>query len=210
MGGRRSTCKVIYQSLKSQLGTAYDTEDSSNVCAELLAEARCIQSIWLTSERLANNFDPLRMTDYLSRWETITGQKPQAADSGQVRRARVAAEMATIAGATTDIITKAASSSLGNLFVAIEYTPIASNSPHWSGTGEPLAWRSNLANVVVRVKHPANMTNAEFYRRCNGAIIMLYDLLPSWTTVIWGVFSSAGVAGFLLDEPDLDLETFDG
>lgn len=93
-GGARPTVEFILRSLNAQMGTAYDVTAGSPVFMRNLALARCLADVWDTSERMANQFDPYRMSEFLPRWEKILGIIPLPTDTDVARRQRVQAKFA--------------------------------------------------------------------------------------------------------------------
>jgi|WetSurMetagenome_2_1015567.scaffolds.fasta_scaffold01366_13 hypothetical protein len=210
MGGGVPLAREIYDSLNTALGTGYDTSVESTVTAETSAEARLIAACWHANERATNQFDPWRMVDFLSRWETILGIPPRRYDTNLIRRSRVAAKFAAICDPTNQSLYTLCSNALGSAFVDIEYTDIVGSTMMWPGNGFPLEWYSTTAHIVVRVIHPPTMTDIQFESSVGYLMQMLYDFLPDWATVDWAMVSSSGTEGFILDDDhNLDTETFD-
>jgi hypothetical protein len=84
------------------MGTAYDTESqSSPVYIRNFALARCIADVWDTNQRLANQFDPYRMTELLPRWEKFLKVYPLPTDTMSARREPVRAKFARFGKAST-------------------------------------------------------------------------------------------------------------
>jgi len=212
VGGGESRVRDIYVSLNDGLGTAYDTSDDSPVTAETKADATTIEAVWSANERLKNQWDPNRLTDFLVRWEKIYGLAPKATDSAVARRARVALKFRALGGelyATLDDICVAL---LGTAFVGIEYTPLAQAHANWPGgsPAQPDMWSSSIAHILVRVTPPATLTFHEFIAALGELTAFLGDFLPCWVTFDWGLFAPGGVNGFYFDtDQNLDGQTFD-
>lgn len=211
LGGGESRVQTIYEALNDGLGTTYDTSDDSPVTAETSADARSIAALWSANARLANQWDPRRVTDFLPRWEKIFGIAPRSTDSDNTRRGRLVAKFAALGGAlyaTTPLICEAL---LGDAFLDVEYTDLANAVHRWPGGTPPEddQWTSTIAHILVRVEQPANMTTYEFLARLGELSNFLRDFLPASTTFDWGVFADNGQRGFYLDEYNLDFETFD-
>lgn len=211
LGGGISRVETIYRSLCAGRGTAYDTSDSSNVVPEIMAEARAIEALWSANRRLSLQWDPMRMTDFLGRWEAIFAVKPSKADTLLARRLRLVPKFRALIGPIQSTVADVASSLLGASFIAVEYTDLAHAHTGWPGGSppDPAAWFSTICHLVIRVKQTGGQTFAEFVKLLGIARAELRNLLPVYTTFDFGVFNSGGVGGFLLDERDLDLETFD-
>lgn len=208
-GGSHRRLEAIYNSINQALGTAYDISDDSNVTAETMAEARLIEWLWSSNQRLANQMDPPRMTDFLPRWEGILGVPPRRGDTDQTRRSHVAAKLAASGNPNEQGVNEVVSALLGALLLAVEYTPLASANTHWAGTGEPTLWSSSVAHILVRVTKPTNMADQDFFVTMASVITALDDFAPAWSTFDWGVFAVNGLRGFYFDEHNLDVETFD-
>ena len=206
-GGGYPLVATLTDSLNSARGSAYDVSVDSNVWPESHAAARCLAAAWEQNARLALQGDPTRVTDFLARWEAIFGVRPAAEDTAAARRGRLAAHFRGLGGPTATTITDACAALLGDLFVGVEYTTLADATAHWPATGEPTKWTSTAAHVVVRVEQPARVYDADFYRRMGQLVQMLDGLMPAWVTFDWAIVSA--VNGFYLDQPNLDLETFD-
>lgn len=120
----------VFESIAAQRGDAYDQTTLSKVGAENMAYARAVTfDGWGTNQRLANGFDPQRMTlasGMLPRWERIFGINPLPTDSEVVRRARIIAAWAKI-GQTNAVqaVTDALSAALGPVFVGVNHQTYA-------------------------------------------------------------------------------------
>lgn len=207
LGGGQTRVETLYKSLNESLGTAYDVSDESNVTAETMAEARALDAVWSSNRRMSLQWDPRRMTDFLSRWEKIFAVAPSPGDSDNARRAVLQGKFLALIGPSTleDVVMPIASAS----FVGIEYTELVDAVPKWPGNSFPDEWHSNVAHIVIRVKFTANQTLAEFWRMKSKLTAFLNDYLPAWVTFDIAIFrESTGLSGFYLDERNLDFETF--
>src|SRR4051794_4567574 len=81
--------EVILDGLLDADGTALSKDVDSYVWAEANATARAIAYLWHLNARLANQWDPDRMTSFLPRWEKILGIRPLTTDTPVERRAKV-------------------------------------------------------------------------------------------------------------------------
>lgn len=206
-GGGVPRIKTLYQSLNEARGTAYDTSDESNVTAETMAHARALDSAWSANRRMALQWDPLRMTDFLPRWEAILDLHPGPNDSVAARRQAVQAKFLAWAGQTA--LQELVEAIAGDSFVAIVYTDVVDAVPRWPANGYPTKWSSNVAHILVRVQYAPNQTEAEFWNMRRRISRTLRDFLPAWTTFDIGTFRPDGVSeGFFLDERNLNFETF--
>jgi len=214
-GGGVPSLQRIIESLASQLGTAYDTEDTDGVVyLELMAEARCIQAMWSQNARMANQWQARRMTDFLPRWEKIYGLPVFPSDSLVDRRARVGVAQARVGRADGPAVYDVCTTTLGDAFVEIVHTD-SSGAVVWTPTGWPMGshgsinWYSSVAHIAVKVMQPTSMDDAEFYDRTGALMVALDGILPAWVTFDWFRVSSLGDGFFLDDEHNLDNEAFD-
>lgn len=227
-GGGTPNLKRLVDSLNSQRGTAYNTDQSSNVYAENMAYARAINHAWSDNNRLANQWDAQRMTDFLPRWEKIFGIVPDPLDSLQARRAVIANAFlrlgqqpgyqavydACLAAVGSDVFVGIVhtTSAAGVNGPAVVWTP--DTTPAWPvGNVDPshvLTWYSNIAHVLIQVQQPASMGDAEFSGRVGKLWPILDSFLPAWVTWDWFKVIHAGgtVKGFFLDEENLNVEVF--
>lgn len=122
-GGAVPRVQVILDALNEQLGSAYDVSKDSPVYIRNLAIARMLASVWDSNERLGNQFDPLRMTDFLPRWERIFGIVPSPTATEPERRRVIAARFARIGVAPThQAIVDALAAALGDIAFTVERT----------------------------------------------------------------------------------------
>jgi hypothetical protein len=212
-GGGKSTAQAIYESLNIGLGTAFDTSDGSTVTAETSADARAIAAVWSANARMANNRDPRRMTDMLSRWEAIFSIHPLVTDSYNDRRARLVLRFRALGGPLYATIEEICDFLLGSLLIGVEYIDLTNYNANWPGgtPSKPTMWNSTIAHILVRVVRPGNevgMTRHEYFERLREMKDYMRGYLAAFTTLDWGCFNVGGTRGFKLDEPNLDIETF--
>jgi hypothetical protein len=215
MGGGEPNVRALYESLNLSLGPAYDTSDLSNVTAETMAEARALDAVYSANRRMALQWDPRRMTDFMSRWETIFGLHPGRNDTIPERRAILDAKFLALIGPATleDTVVPL----LGDSFVEVIRTTLAEAYQRWPENGFPNDWVSHTAHILIRVQYAANQTESAFLKLMATLGRVLDDLLPSWCDWEWGTFDEGGIEGFFLDEPiglgpppyNLNYETFD-
>lgn len=211
-GGGKSNIQTIYESINASLGEAYDTSDESNVTAETMAEARAIAAVWSANARLANQWDPNRVTDMLRRVERVFGITPLPTDSDNTRRARLATKFRALGGPLYVVLPDLCKSILGDAFVSVEHITPALAKTHWPGStpAENDKYSSTVAHILVHVTKPATWTLYEYRARLGALVSALDDFLPAQTTFDWVQDSSHGVMGFYLDdENNLDHEAFD-
>jgi len=83
---------MILESLNSQMGTSYDADSqTSTVFIRNMALAKCINEIYNLAEKMKNQFDPDRMSEFIPRWEKIMGIVPAPSDTQPVRKRRIKA-----------------------------------------------------------------------------------------------------------------------
>ncbi len=208
-GGGKTRLQSIVDSLGVARGTAYDVSQPSNVYAEDMAIARCVEALWSANARLANQWDPARMTDFLERWEAILEVPPAIGDSLRTRRQRVAGKLKAATGPTAQIVSDACAALLGSLFVQVEFTPLASSVQQWPANGFPTSWYSTTCHIVIRVTQPSTVSNAQFAYAKGACYQMLDAILPAYVTFDISTAASSGSHLFLLDDVgNLDNETF--
>ena len=202
-------------------GTALDGDLTSYNYAEHLAESRCIAYLWDLNTRLANQWDPLRVTDFLPRWETILGIIPPAGATLVSRRAAIATkEAAHGKPGTQQVAGDILRTVLGAIFVGFVNTGSAQAQGFVKGgvsvpggvtlpDGGTVTWSSTIANVMVQTQEVAGMSDAAFYAAV-AQIQGYFDcLLPAWVTCDWFRNGPNG-SGFYLDDAfNLDNEAFD-
>ena len=191
-GGAPTRTATIVKSLQSQLAPKYDVTDTTGVVyIRLNAMARVLAGAWAQNERLANQWDPKRMTDFLERWEAIFGLSPPAGDSLTVRRARVGARAALAGFGTFSAIYTLCKMLLGDVFVSIVTTP-SSSAQVWTPSGWPLGnhpvftrdpdWFSSVAHIVILTQQPSTMGDGEYYATRASVVPELGVILPAWVT----------------------------
>lgn len=208
-GGQKGRpTEIILGSLIEGQGTALSDSTSGPLWAEAVAEARCINYLWELNRRMANQWDPLRMTDFLSRWERIYGISPLATDTPVDRRRKVGAKIAAFGQPPSrQVVADLMSAVLGSVYVGLVVTPSSIALGHVPGGisipgGVTLTdgnWYSDIAHLDVQVQQPAGMPDATFYATVGQVRQYLDDLLPSWVTADWFRDGSHG-AGFYLDD----------
>lgn len=229
-GGGRSTVAVLVDSLGTQLGTAYDPSQGTKVNVRLQAAARAIAEVYETNQRMANQSDPARMTDFLPRWEKILGLYPSPSANAPQRRRAVAAKRSMVGKKPTyqqvvDILTSTltpipymlihGSSSTANVWTPQDWPfgnhasppPVPSNLVQFLQVYPD--WYSTVAELQIKVSKPAGMLDADFYERLGAMNLVLDGFLPAWTTWTWFRQDIHGSPGFFLNDPsNLDNEAF--
>lgn len=208
-GGGKPALEVLTNSIGAQRGTAYDNTQPSNVYIENLAIARTLMECWSNNQRMANQFDPFRMTDFIPRWEKILGLYPNEGDTGNQRRARIVKAFARVTqiGIYQTVYDQLLATLGSNVFVqivttssaqAVVYTPAG-----WTvGLHDPsglVNFYSTIAHILVEVVQPAGMLDGDFYQLVGKVNPLLDNLLPAWVTFDWYRKVHAGGTGFYLD-----------
>lgn len=214
LGGDDGLGEGILEGLNAAHGTAYDTQQGSNVWVENAAYADAIVGLWETNQRIANQVDPLRITSMLPRWERIMRIFPPEGATAPERRAEVARRWARNGVVTTDqSLFDEVADVIGDVLIAIEYFDVGTATTFWpSGTPNPLApWFSTISIARVHVEPTAGMTYDEFCRTVGRAIPILDARLPAWATwMTWRVDPLTGLPEFILDrDHNLDWSVFD-
>lgn len=228
-GGGRPTIGRVLDSLVAQLGSAYDGSSNTTVWAYATAYARAIAELYSTNLRLSHQWDPVRMTDFLPRWETILKIYPPVGSTLVSRRAAVAAAFARIGKPPTyqaviDQLTTVlspipfrivhGSSATANVWTPVGWPmgthPTGSTfTPAMAPYVQPLPdWYSTVAEITIIVSKPAGIGDGDFYTRLGAIHTVLDPLLPAWATWQWIRQDIHPGAGFFLDEPNVDQEGF--
>jgi hypothetical protein len=210
-GGDRTLAR-IFDSVRASRGTAYSTDPNSLVDAENEAIARVLFVAWRQNRRFRNNFDPLRCTDSLPRWERIFALVPEPGASLAQRRAGVASAWARFGMRATrqtlvDVLTKA----LGPAFVSLSTVDPSLAITYWpAGTTVAGAdWTSNVARLNIRVAVPSGYSLGQFLALIARIGPAIDPLIPAWMDWQWFVVSAQGAGFYLNDDPNLGFEAFD-
>jgi len=136
-GGRSGRVKTIVASLQAQLAPAQDVTDTAGLAfLRILATARALAAAWGQNQRLANQRDPLRVTDFLERWEKILALPVSPGDSLTTRRARVAVARARVGEAIVQVVRDTCVAYLGaSVFVDVVVT-----DPSVANVWTPIGW----------------------------------------------------------------------
>lgn len=227
-GGGTSRVTVILNSLLAQRGSAYTDDVGSAVYIECLAIARAIAATWGTNKRLSHVWDPSKLVgNMLDRWENILAIVPRYSASDAERRAAVRerfvrAGVESVSGLITETIVEA----VGNVFVRLEYVPLAEAHVHvpdgtypWGTVQAGAPWFSTLACVLALLRRPAGMSDGELFEAGATVNRILDSTLPSDALGYWysapeesaliAIPNGASEAGFYLDEANLDQCVFD-
>jgi len=224
--------RIVHEALAAGRGSALDaTNPTTRVWVETMAHARAITfDGYGSNDRLAMQWDPERMTDFLPRWEKILGIIPAPSASDYARRVEVKKRFRRFIEATSlhsRLLTRL-SSELGVVFSAIEYIDIANAVVHvpdttypWGTIASGHPWYSTVAHILVLLQKPANYSEQDFYTAAAKVVPATDGLLPAWVTIDWyrapadgfpaiSISGGPSQAGFYLDaDHNLDNSTFD-
>jgi len=213
-----SAYETILNSLMEQDGTALSKDGESIVWAENNALARALADLWSTNNKLANQWNPEKMTDFIPRWEKILGIVPGRFSTDVDRRDAIGIKLANFGKAgTQQVINDLLESILQDVYVnivngdfstAIGFVPGGATIPGGATLGDG-AWYSTLAYVAIKTLQPFNMNNATFYERVGQIYPFLDNFLPAWVDFNWFRNGTHGDGFFLDDENNLDNEAFD-
>lgn len=217
-GGRRGrNVETLTKSLLAQRGTAYSTDPSSFVWLESTCTARAIATGWETNQKLANQFDPYRASDFLPRWERIYGITPPAGATESDRRTAVAARWIMI-GKRSDPggLQALLQTLLPNTFVQVHYL-----SNHWAvnktpgavfypDAGTPLGthpstgaagdWSSTGHHIAIELQQPSWMSDEAYHREARSVYSGVLDsFVPAWVTFSSFKRAADGTISFFLD-----------
>jgi hypothetical protein len=217
-GGGKPLLKTLTESLIVQHGTAFAGDDVNGLFyLEMEATARVLMAAWEQNQRLANQWDPERMTDFLPRWERIFALPKLPTDTLTMRRARVGVAMARVGQANAREVYDTCKAYLGPIFLGIVTSP-SSIARVFTPAGWPMGmhpssppdpdWYSTVAHIDVLTTQPATMDDDEYYTTRSSVRPALDAILPGWMTFDIVRDGSHG-AGFYLDDPhNLDNERF--
>lgn len=215
-----SIIEAILESLKASLGTAFKTEEDSVVWIYLNAIARIFNDVFEQNRRFSNQWDPNKMTDFLSRWEKIYGIIPLPTDTFVDRRVKLEYKMSLVGQSGTQQVIQDLLIAIltSDVFVEISTITIAEAVSRVPGGGTIPGglilgdgdWYSNLSFVPIKVVQPDYMDDFTFYNTVAQIFTYLTDIVPAWVSFDWYRDSLHFGAGFYLDDdPNLDNEAFD-
>ncbi len=218
-GGHPPALKAIVDSLGSQRGTAFDVTQPSNIYIENMAVGRAIAEAWSNNQRMANQWDSARMTEFIPRWEKILALSPLDTDTPTDRRARIALAFArfTQAGIYQTVYDQLLRLLGSSIFLgitttssaqAVVWTPAGWDVGSHDASGN-LNFYSTVSHILIEVTQPAGMADGTFYQTLGAMNPVLDTLLPAWVTWDWArnttsnlhvvpIASSANVAGSIV------------
>ncbi len=229
-GGNRHngkpTTEIIHKALNAARGPAFNTEDGTTIVwVENLAYARALAyDGWEVNDRMALQWDPLRTTDMLSRWETIFRIRPAPDVSDYDRRKELASRWARFGEVTNHArMYTLLSEALGEYFVDLEYITGAAVTIHTDSPAYPwgtpitgVPWYSTAAIFLVRMQKPAAAPEGDFYEMAGKVSEILDPIVSAFVKFNWyrggpssyAVTGGPSAAGFFLDETNLGNEVF--
>lgn len=195
-GGGRPLVKVLHDSLNAARGTAIDASDSTTVAwVENAAYARAVAfDGYGTTERLGNQRDPSRMTDFIPRWEGIFRiiPAPGATDTERREAIRVRFKRFLDASAIHYRVEAALRNALGSYFGAVEYISYANAVIHvpdtsypWGTVANGYPWTSTTAHLLVLLVKPSGASEGDFYTAAGKVSPILDAILPAYMTFNW-------------------------
>jgi hypothetical protein len=190
----RQDLQEIANSLLNARGQALSHDVNSIVWIETQIIARAVFHAWAANQKLANQSDPNKMSDYLTRWEKILQLLPLPTDSITTRRSRIAAKFSSLNQApTTQAITDLLKANLAGVFAAlinIADTASASAFPGGSSIINSQAstnaeWFSTISSTFIETIQPTYMTDAVYHNLVNQLYGLLTNYLPASCTFDW-------------------------
>lgn len=201
-------------------GTALAKDVDSFVWAERNAEARALAYLWHLNRRMANQWDPRRMTDFLPRWEKILGLRPLAGATDVARRAAVLAKMQLFGQpGTQQVLTDLLHTLFDELgifvgivntssAVAVGTVPGGATVP--GGVTLPDGdWYSSIAHLAIETVQPDGVDDPTFYDAVGQIAQAIDGIVPAWVTFDWFLDGSHGAGFYLDEEKNLDNQRFD-
>lgn len=188
--GREPYAAMLLREFQAMRGSLYTKKPGTLVHAENLMLARFHAAVWWrTPEKLRANMTPRRSDERLGYWVRLLNVPVQANEPTQVIRERCAAHYPLPSTAPSpDAVYTAVSDLLGEALSDIVYTRGTNldNPPadtYWPGInpGPPAddlghgTWSSSRANIVVQVRRPPSMNEAQFNHLVSVQLHQLLD-----------------------------------
>ena len=190
----RPDLNQITNSLLNQMGDAFTNEVGSLVWIQCRAMAELVNTIWITNQKMTNQFNPNKMSDMLARWEAIFQIIPQPTDTLVTRRNRVAEYFFRI-NQSPDLsnIEAILSFLLPQTFVDLVINPVEDSQSGFIGGGPIVGgqfcsftpWHSTLSEITVEVQKPATMSLNAFDGNVDQIYSILKQSLPAYTDFDW-------------------------
>ncbi|MDI3282105.1 putative phage tail protein [Polyangium sp. 15x6] len=190
------------------------------------ATARVLWELFGATQKLANQWLPEKMTDFLPRWEAILGITPSRFDDLQDRRRRVAAKLSLIGkGGNYQVVNDYLTTILGDVYQGLVFTSPLEATAYCPGGGtidggivlldgdtidpQLSPYYSTVAYVAILLAKPDSMSEEEFYATAGRIYEDADNLFAAWVAFDW-VRDGVNGAGFYLDEDfNLDNQRFD-
>jgi len=218
MGGGRPRVETLTKALAADRGDGFDALNRETIAYTIdTSAARALSAAWGTNQRLAQLWDPRRMSeDVLARWEKILALAPLAGESEGTRRTRVEAVLARFGSpAWASAISAQLTAEIGSAFVGIETISYAlanilvpDGTYPWGVVGG-VPWSSTVAHILILLQKPTGWTEGQFYDAAAKVVLVLDPLLPAWVSYDWyrqpdtgtpvSVPGGPSVGGFCLD-----------
>lgn len=213
MGGGQPRIETLTKALAADRGDGFDALNRETIAYTIdTAAARALSAAWGTNQRLAQLWDPRRMSeDILARWEKILALPParaartssteptehlaltpQVAGNIKARRERVEAVFARFGTPawSSEIISKL-QAEIGSVFVSLDSISFANANIQvpdgtypWGAVGA-VPWSSTVAHILIRLQKPAGWSEGQFYDAASRVVLVVDPLLPAWATFDW-------------------------
>lgn len=203
-GGEKPRALILHEALNAARGTALDCSEGTVAWVENLAIARALAEVWDANECLANQFDMLRVTALLERWERILGTAPEHGWTEAERRAECAIRMAQFGSAPyRQRVLDSVNDALSPIVATVEYTSPSTSGAviYWDGgtPNDDAPWYSTVLYLAFVLVRPSWMSDAQFDELRGRASFRLANWLPAWTSFAMTEDGSQ-VGKFMLDE----------
>lgn len=214
-GGSHARCQRIYDEIRANVPGLLANESGKVNVADDLAAARLIAAADRFIDRRLNQIDPMKLsTEMVVRWETILAITPPYQATWYDRRRAIASRQLRNTLIQRGDIDRLVEDAFAPWDTALHFIDKADAVVYWpAGTWTAdLFWYSTVATVVVEYVVSATTTQDEIDQRVSACTEALDELLPAWTrfsfsqTQDYGV--NAGLFGFYLDQPNLDVSVF--
>lgn len=226
-GAADGDLEVIQEAFAEALGSALAKERGTVSWVENHAIARVLWALYAAAQRLANQWDPKKMTVFLERWEDILLTSPLPTDTDAARRTRVGLKMSLIgAGTTGDILRTYLETAIPEIYVDLVFTDPLDATTYVPGGGSvpgggptfldgdligPFMspYASSVAYMAILIEKPDSMSDNTFYALAARVYDDVDGLIGAWMDFDW-VRDGGNGAGFYLDENfNLDNQRFD-
>lgn len=192
--------QVMLEAITQARGTAYASDRGSVVWIENLAIAKTLADAWETARRFSLQFDPVKMSVFVERWEKILSIIPAPNETMNERRRTIAEKFKlfinpALSQAVQDMLAKL----IPDIFLNIIYSDTTNATSYVPGgvtipggvTLTSGAWRTSIHNLAVRVFQPSSMTDLDFYDQANKFRRAFDSYIPAYVTYSWGRFAEA-------------------